>query len=53
VRLLLRDPSVETMAAVSAPVDVPPENPREALPDPPRVDPLAMVRKAFGTTVPH
>ena len=53
VRLLLRGPTVETVAAVPAPVKVPPENPREVLPDPPRVDPLAMVRKAFGTTVSH
>jgi hypothetical protein len=53
VRLLLRGPSVETVAAVPAPVKVPPDNPREVLPDPPRVDPLAMVRKAFGTTVSH
>jgi hypothetical protein len=49
----LRDPTVESPAAVPAPVDVPSENPREVLPEPPRVDPLAMVRKAFGTTVPH
>jgi hypothetical protein len=53
VRLLLRGPTVETVAAVPAPVKVPPDNPREVLPDPPRVDPLAMVRKAFGTTVSH
>jgi hypothetical protein len=50
---LLRGPIVETMTAIPAPVDVPPENPREVLSDSPRVDPLAMVRKAFGATVPH
>jgi hypothetical protein len=50
---LLREPAVEATAAIPAPVDVPPENPREVLSDSPRVDPLAMVRKAFGATVPH
>src|SRR4029450_2335728 len=53
---LLREPTVEAVevtAAIPAPVDVPPENPREVLSDSPRVDPLAMVRKAVGATEPH
>src|SRR5262245_3544410 len=50
---LLREPTIETTAAVSAPVNVPTEKPREALHDSVRVYPFAVVREAFGTTVSH
>src|SRR4029453_15286676 len=53
---LLREPTVEAVeatAAIPAPVDVPPENPREGLSDSPRGAPPGMVRKALGPTAPH
>jgi hypothetical protein len=49
----LPEPAVETMAAVPAPVYVPPKNPGDPLRESPRVYSLAVVRKAFGTTIPH